>query len=120
MSGGNYNQPQGQYPQQGGYPQPQAPYGHQQGYAQVAPHRGGMILAFGILGFAVCGFFGIAAYIMGKKDLEEIRAGRMDRTGEGLTTAGYWLGLIAVILTVVGMVIGVGVVVLMMAAGGMR
>ncbi len=115
MSGGNYNQQQGGYPQQ-----PQAPYGHQQAYAQVAPHRGGMILAFGILGYAVCGLFGIAAYIMGKKDLEEIRAGRMDRTGEGLTTAGYWLGLIAVILMVVGIVAGVGFFVLAMAAGGMR
>ena len=37
--------------------------------AYVEPHRGGLILAFGLLGWLVCGFFGVAAWIMGKKDL---------------------------------------------------
>ncbi len=60
------------------------------------PHRGGLVLALGLLAWMVCPVFGIASWIMGKNDLAEMRAGVMDRSAEGLTTAGYWLGLLAV------------------------
>src|SRR5262245_53845376 len=46
------------------------------------PHRGVMILIFGILGLAFCMIFGVVAWIMGNNDLKEIRAGRMDPEGE--------------------------------------
>jgi hypothetical protein len=96
MSGGNYNQPAG-YPQQGG--QPQQPYGQQQaGYAAVKPHRGVLVLVFGILSIPVCFIFGIVAMILGKADMKEMQAGTMDRTGEGMTKAGFWLGLAGIIL----------------------
>jgi hypothetical protein len=65
------------------------------------PHRGGMILTFGILGFVCCGIFGIVAWAMGAGDLKEIRAGRMDPAGQGLTQAGMILGIITTILMIV-------------------
>ena len=61
----------------------------------MRPHRGVIILVFGILGFVVCPFFGIAAWVMGNSDLEEIDAGRMDPTGRDLTKAGRICGMIA-------------------------
>ena len=60
----------------------------------MRPHRGVIILVFGILGFVVCPFFGIAAWVMGNSDLEEIDAGRMDPSGRDLTKAGRICGMI--------------------------
>ena len=60
----------------------------------MRPHRGVIILVFGILGFVVCQFFGIAAWVMGNSDLEEIDAGRMDPSGRDLTKAGRICGMI--------------------------
>lgn len=65
-------------------------------------HRGGLILTFGILGLILCFPFGIAAWIMGNSDLAEIRAGRMDPSGEQLVTAGKICGMIATILVIIG------------------
>lgn len=75
------------------------------GAGRVEPHRGTLILVLGILGIVVCGFIGIAAWLMGKSDLEKMKRGHMDREGEGLTRAGYILGLVAVILMAVSLVI---------------
>jgi predicted RNA-binding Zn-ribbon protein involved in translation (DUF1610 family) len=60
----------------------------------LAPHRGGLVLAFGILGWVVCFGFGIAAWVMGNHDLREMDAGRMDPAGEGLTRAGKIIGIV--------------------------
>jgi len=75
-----------------------------------APHRGGMILTFGIIGIVgpwlctpLC-FFSIAAWIMGHIDLKEIKEGRMDPQGEGLTRAGWVLGIIGTLLIIAGVV----------------
>ena len=70
------------------------------------PHRGGMILAFGILGvvLGICGIiFGPIAWFMGQADLAAMREGRMDRSGEGLTQAGRILGIVATILGALGL-----------------
>ncbi len=66
-------------------------------------HRGGLILTFGILGLTCCVLFflGIAAWIMGSSDLREMRAGRMDPTGQGMTQAGMILGIITTIFSIV-------------------
>ena len=94
-----YDQGQPQGDQFGGYYQqpapPGAPYGAPQGYLE--PHHGGTILTLGILG--------IIAWVMGQSDLEKMRAGRMDRSGEGMTQAGRILGIIATILWAVGAVV---------------
>ena len=80
---------------------PQAPAG-----MPVKPHRGGMILAFGIIGIVCsCIIFAILAWVMGGGDLKEMAAGRMDRTGEGMTKAGKIIGMIATILQIVVFVI---------------
>jgi predicted Zn finger-like uncharacterized protein len=68
-----------------------------------APHRGTMILVFGILAIVgICSIvFGPIAWIMGNSDLKEIRAGRMDPEGESMTNIGRILGMVATILNVV-------------------
>ncbi len=72
----------------------------------LAPHRGGTILALGIISFF---FFAIIlgpmAWIMGNNDLAEMRAGRMDREGESQTNAGRICGMIATFLWVGGVVL---------------
>jgi hypothetical protein len=80
------------------------------------PHRGGLILAFGLIGL-IGGFtglvfpvvFGIIAWIMGNTDIAEIRAGRMDPEGEGMTQAGRIMGMIATILFIVAIVVTCGI-----------
>jgi hypothetical protein len=69
----------------------------------VLPHRGPMVLVFGILGAmsfscVILGVFGVFAWVMGKRDLDLMQRGRMDREGEGLTRAGYILGIVGTIL----------------------
>ncbi len=69
------------------------------------PHRGGQILTLGILGILCCGFLAIAAWAMGNGDLKEMAAGRMDRSGEGMTKAGMVLGIIGCVLLGIGVLI---------------
>jgi hypothetical protein len=74
-------------------------------HSSLRPHRGVLILVFGILGLVLCFPFGIAAWIMGNGDLKEIRAGRLDPAGEGLTQAGRICGIVATILAVIYVVV---------------
>lgn len=71
----------------------------------LEPHRGTTILVLGIVSFFVLGpILGPIAWIMGNNDLREMRAGRMDREGEGNTNAGRICGMIATIMSIVGIV----------------
>jgi hypothetical protein len=89
-------QPQQQY----GYGQPA--YGAPAGYpgrTYGEPHRGGVIIALALVSWVTgCFFLGIAAWIMGASDLKQMRAGTMDRSGEGLTQAGMIIGAIHTVL----------------------
>lgn len=67
----------------------------------LRPHRGGVVLALGILGIVVCFICGIIAWVMGNNDLREMAAGTMDPDGRGLTQAGKICGMIGVILVIV-------------------
>jgi hypothetical protein len=58
------------------------------------------VLVLGILGLVVCFICGIIAWVMGKTDLREMEAGRMDRSGEGMTRAGKICGMISVIVAI--------------------
>lgn len=69
----------------------------------MKPHRGVLILVFGILSFVVCPFFGIAAWVMGNSDLQEMATGRMDVTGRDMTRAGRICGMIATGLLILQM-----------------
>lgn len=86
----------------------------------VKPHRGTMLLIFGILGIICCFIFAILAWVMGSGDLKAMAAGEMDRSGEGLTNAAKILGIIGcvlAILSLVWVVVGGGLAVLSAMAG---
>jgi predicted Zn finger-like uncharacterized protein len=75
-----------------------------------APHRGTTILVLGILSFfCLTPIFGPMAWVMGSKDLKEMRARRMDRSGEGLTNAGRICGIISTILFLIACVFYAGI-----------
>jgi hypothetical protein len=76
----------------------------------MQPHRGTLILVLAILGFVLCGFLGPVAWIMGNNDLREMRAGRMDPEGEGLTQAGRIIGIITSVLMLLSCCVGILVV----------
>lgn len=91
----------------------------QPGMSAMQPHRGTMILVFGILSLVIgCigVIFGIMAWVMGNADLKEMDAGRMDPTGRGTTQAGKICGIISVVLHVVG--IGVWLFVVLVVGAG--
>jgi hypothetical protein len=69
--------------------------------AGMRPHRGAMILVFGILSWVLCFIFGIVAWVMGSNDLRAMAAGEMDPSGEGLTKAGKIIGMIHIILCII-------------------
>lgn len=81
----------------------------------MKPHRGVLILVFGILSLVVCPFFGIAAWVMANNDLQEMTMGRMDLTGRDMTKAGRICGMVGtallglqvliIIVAVIGMVV---------------
>jgi len=79
----------------------------------IRPHRGGVILALGILGIVCCFICGIIAWAMGSSDLKEMDAGTRDSSGRGLTQAGKICGIVSVILQFAGLIIWL----LMMALG---
>lgn len=70
--------------------------------AMTREHRGGLVLAFGILSWvSFCFLFGVAAWALGVEDLRAMRAGEMDPRGERITRAGMILGAISVVLALV-------------------
>lgn len=71
------------------------------------PHRGGLILTFAILGILCCMPFCIAAWVMGAADIKEMRAGRMDRSGQGMTQAGMIIGIVGTVLAGIWIVINI-------------
>jgi predicted Zn finger-like uncharacterized protein len=83
-----------------------------QGRRDAEPHRGTLILVLGITSlvmatFGTCSWglggvvgmpLGIAAWVMGRRDLIKMRQNLMDRAGEGLTQAGWIIGIIGTVL----------------------
>jgi len=69
----------------------------------VAPHRGSTVLTLGILSLVLLCvglILGPIAWAMGSTDMAEIRAGRMDPDGEGITNAGRICGIIGTFLNI--------------------
>ena len=84
----------------------------------VEPHRGALILILGILGFFInCPIFSFMAWVMASQDLNAMRSGRMDPSGEGLTQAGYYLGMIWSMIWIVGAVV-IGMIPVLAAVAG--
>ena len=71
----------------------------------LKPHRGSVILAFGILGLVVCQLFGVAAWVMGNNDLKEMDRGYTDPTGRELTKTGRILGMVATGLMITSLIL---------------
>jgi predicted Zn finger-like uncharacterized protein len=77
---------------------------------RVEPHRGGTILAMGII--SLCLFcapaigiaLGIAAAVMAHNDLAKMHEGRMDPSGQGQTRTGQICGILGVIVTALALV----------------
>ncbi|MDA7880000.1 zinc-ribbon domain-containing protein [Mariniblastus sp.] len=63
------------------------------------PHRGGLILAFGIASIVcnLCCLPGILAWIFGKQDMRKIDQGIMDPEGRSLTQVGMIMGMVMTI-----------------------
>lgn len=98
-------------------PMQQSPYPGQYP-STMEPHRGTLILVFGILGLIVCVLFGVAAWVMGNTDLRKMDAGVMDPSGRDMTNAGKICGMIASILAIVGLGIAlIWVLVVLVFAG---
>lgn len=75
----------------------------------MKPHRGTLILVFGILGLVTCQIFGIVAWIMGNNDLREMDAGIMDPEGRANTSAGRICGMISAALLGLALLIILGI-----------
>jgi hypothetical protein len=67
------------------------------------------VLTFGLLGILLFAPLGIVAWILGSKDLNAMGSGNMDSSGEGMTTAGKVLGIIATVLMVIGLLVATAV-----------
>jgi hypothetical protein len=52
------------------------------------------VLVLGILSICVCGVLGPIAWIMGRKELDQMTAGTLSREGHGMAQAGYICGII--------------------------
>jgi hypothetical protein len=79
---------------------------HTAAVAALQPHRGGFILALGILGI-LFPLLSIFAWSMGHSDLGAMNSGRMDRAGFNQTSTGRALGMFASLGY--GALIGLGV-----------
>jgi len=100
---------------------PAGPSGSQgEAHLNPSPHRGGLILALGILGIVCCFICGIVAWVMGNNDLKQMAEGRMDSSGQGLTQAGKICGIVSVILTVLGLIAWVVMMILGIGASRMN
>ena len=83
----------------------------------MQPHRGTLILVFGILGLVCCFPFGIAAWIMGNGDLKQMDAGTMDSSGRSSTNGGKICGIIVTVLSVLGILVYGAIFFFAMVAG---
>ncbi|MEO2090097.1 MAG: hypothetical protein ABGY75_11445 [Gemmataceae bacterium] len=89
----------------------------------LAPHRGGMILTFGVVGLVFCWtlvglVFSVLAWVFAVQDLRAMDAGRMDDSGRSSTNTGKILGIVSLALFAVLMMFQCGSVFLRAAVNG--
>lgn len=83
----------------------EAPAGAEADPGGCRPHRGGVILALGVLSLVLCPLIGFIPLLMAGADLRAMRDGTMDRSGHGITQAGYILGAVAAVMSAFTVVI---------------
>jgi hypothetical protein len=91
------------------------------------PHRGQLILIFGIVSLAslaICGVLGlpfaIIAWVLGHRDMQKMDQGVMDPEGRGITQAGKICGMIGTIIDsiyLLGCLAYIGFIFVMIALG---
>jgi hypothetical protein len=81
-------------------------------------HRGGLILALGIIGLVTCPPVGVAAWVMGNNDMKAMESGQMDPEGKQLTQVGKILGIVATIFMIIWMCVGFAYFAIVIAAIG--
>ncbi|MHC4061962.1 MAG: DUF4190 domain-containing protein [Planctomycetota bacterium] len=87
------------------------------GPQRLKAHRGGAVLALGILGLVGCFILGVIAWVMGNNDLREMDVGVMDPSGRSMTQAGKVCGIVSVVFALVPLCMGLlAVLVVIMAA----
>ncbi len=64
------------------------------------------ILVLGILGLVCCAPLGIAAWVMGNRELQAIDAGMRNPENRGTANAGRIIGIIATVLLILFVVLG--------------
>ena len=82
----------------------------------MRPHRGGTILALGIIGLVVCPLLGIPAWFMGDDDLQQMKNGTMDTSGRDRTNAGRICGIVATCLFVLQVIVMLFMLVVMLGS----
>jgi hypothetical protein len=76
------------------------------GERRKAPHRGNLLLVLSIAGIFFC-IPAVMAISMANQDLAAMKAGRMDKAGEGVTKLSFWIGVGGVVLSLVfGLIFG--------------
>ncbi|MCU0283296.1 MAG: hypothetical protein MUD13_05255 [Candidatus Nanopelagicales bacterium] len=92
---GAYPPPPGAYPAGPGAFPPAFPPGPG-GYAMsaVKPHRGALVLGLALAGILCCAPLAFVAFFLGRADLAEMDAGRMDPSGRSTTNAGRIVGIV--------------------------
>ncbi|RPI18780.1 MAG: DUF4190 domain-containing protein [Ignavibacteriae bacterium] len=85
-------------------PPPPPPVGMQ---GDKASQRAIWALVLGIASWTICPILitGIIAWIMGKKEINEINAGLSPQAGKTMATVGMWLGIIHVVFAVLGLLV---------------
>ncbi|HMQ69898.1 MAG TPA: DUF4190 domain-containing protein [Ignavibacteria bacterium] len=102
---GNFPPPPPPPPPSFNAPPPPPPPSNQPQNSGSASSNAIIALVLGILSYIACGIFAsIPAWIVGKKELNEINAGRSPEAGRTLANIGMWLGIINVILFILGMI----------------
>jgi hypothetical protein len=101
-AGGGFSASGGGFSTGGGYGQPsggQAAYGA----APVQNQKALWALILGILGLVCCGIFtAVPALILGNNAKKEIAASGGTQSGEGMAQAGFILGIVGTVLSVLG------------------
>jgi hypothetical protein len=95
------------------YPQ-QPPPGY--GYAPDHP-RATVILVLGILSLVICQILGPVAWVMGNSAIKEIDSSGGALGGRGTTNAGRICGIVATVLLLLGVLFGVILLIIAIAAG---
>ncbi len=90
-------------------------------YAQWAkPDQSGLILGLGILSWFFCPICGIVAWVMGSRALKDIQLGLADPSNRGIVQAGYYLGMVHMIVVVCCLGLYGVMIVAMIATGAMN